>query len=88
MLAHARHIRRRLQGEIAVVFIGPCVAKKAEAERPEHAGLVDCVLTFVELREWFEHEGIDLSNCEESDFDETPEGESRLFPIEGGSVRT
>jgi PAS domain S-box-containing protein len=88
MLAHARHIREHLKGEVRVVFIGPCVAKKAEAERPEHAGLVDCVLTFAELHEWLQRKGIDLSACEESDFDEMPEGDARLFPIEGGSVRT
>jgi PAS domain S-box-containing protein len=88
MLAHARHIHARMPGETRIVFIGPCVAKKAEAERPEHAGLVDCVLTFVELEEWFRSEGIDLAACEESDFDESPEGEARLFPLEGGSVRT
>jgi iron only hydrogenase large subunit-like protein/uncharacterized Fe-S cluster-containing protein len=88
MLAHARHIRARMSGEVRVIFIGPCVAKKAEAERPEHAGLVDCVLTFAELDEWFRGEGIDLSACEESDFDETPEGDARLFPLEGGCVRT
>ena len=46
MLAHARHIRQSLPTarEVRVVFIGPCVAKKAEADRPEHEGLVDCVL--------------------------------------------
>lgn len=88
MLAHAKHIRKRLPGAVRVVFIGPCVAKKAEAERPEHAGLVDCVLTFAELNEWFARKGIDLSACEESEFDESPEGDARLFPLEGGSVRT
>lgn len=88
MIAHAKHIRRKLSGEVRVVFIGPCVAKKAEAERPEHAGVVDCVLTFAELREWLDQEHIDLTACEESAFDEAPEGEARLFPIEGGSVRT
>lgn len=86
MLAHARHIRRRFAGETRVVFIGPCVAKKAEAERPEHAGLIDCALTFVELREWFGRAGIDLSACEESGFDEAPEGAARLFPLEGGGA--
>ena len=75
-------------GEVRVVFIGPCVAKKAEADRPENEGLVDCVLTFGELAEWFRQEKIDLAACEESDFDETPRGAARLFPLEGGSVRT
>jgi iron only hydrogenase large subunit-like protein/uncharacterized Fe-S cluster-containing protein len=88
MIAHAKHVRRRFGGDVRVVFIGPCIAKKAEAERPEYAGLVDCVLTFAELREWCDRKGIDLSACEESDFDEAPEGDARLFPIEGGSVRT
>lgn len=88
MIAHAMHIRQLLGDDVKVVFIGPCIAKKAEAERPEHTGLVDCVLTFAELREWCQRKEIDLSACEESEFDETPEGDARLFPIEGGSVRT
>jgi PAS domain S-box-containing protein len=88
MLAHAKHIRQKFGDGIKVVFIGPCIAKKAEAERPEVDGLVDCVLTFTELAEWFEREGIDLSACEESDFDELPQGDARLFPLEGGCVRT
>jgi iron only hydrogenase large subunit-like protein len=88
MLAHARHIRRRLGDDVRVVFIGPCVAKKAEADRPEFAGLVDCALTFAELAQWFQREGIDLAEGEESDFDEIPAGPSRLFPLVGGCVRT
>ncbi len=88
MIAHARHIRRTLGEPVAVVFIGPCVAKKAEAERPEHRGVVDCVLTFAELRRWLEAEGVDLAACEESAFDEKPAGEAQLFPLEGGYVRT
>ena len=88
MLAHARHIHRTLGEKTRVVFIGPCVAKKSEAERPEHAGDVDCVLTFAELRRWLEAEGIDLAACEESEFDEKPTGEAQLFPLEGGCVRT
>ncbi len=88
MIAHAKHIRGRLAGDVRVVFIGPCVAKKAELERSEYSGLVDCALTFAELCEWLARKEIDLSSCEESDFDELPEGDARLFPIEGGSVRT
>jgi PAS domain S-box-containing protein len=88
MVAHAKHIREELGRNVKIVFIGPCVAKKAEAERPEHEGLVDAVLTFDELVEWFEREGVDLSACEESSFDESPEGDARLFPLEGGCVRT
>lgn len=88
MIAHARHLVRKLGAETRVVFIGPCTAKKAEAERPEFAGEIACVLTFIELREWLESEGIDLSACEESAFDEEPLGAGRAFALEGGSLRT
>lgn len=88
MIAHARHIKARLGKDAKVVFIGPCVAKKAEADRPEYAGLVDCVLTFPELIEWFAREGIDVGSSEESYFTEVPAGESRFFPLPGGLAKT
>jgi len=88
MIAHARHIKERLGPRARVVFIGPCVAKKAEADRPELADAVDCALTFRELAEWMEREGVNLKGCEESDFDEEPAGEARFFPVVGGSMRT
>ena len=88
MVAHARHIKETLGPDTRVVFIGPCVAKKAEADRGELAGLVDCVLTFRELAEWMEREDISLAACEESDFDEQPGGDARFFPVIGGSIRT
>lgn len=88
MLAHAAHLKDRLGPLAKVVFIGPCVAKKTEAERPENTGLVDAVLTFKELFEWFERAGIDLQACEESDFDEQPMGQARFFPLPGGLART
>ncbi len=88
MIAHARHLKQTLGAATHVVFLGPCVAKKAEAERPEHEGLVECVLTFAELCDWLEREGLSLQECEESSFDEQPLGEARFFPLAGGSIRT
>ncbi|MCU0873819.1 MAG: 4Fe-4S binding protein [Pirellulaceae bacterium] len=88
MVAHGRHIRRTQGQDYRVVFIGPCVAKKAEAERDEVADSVDVVLTFAELVQWLKEAPIDLSTCEESDFDEAPAGDARLFALEGGAVRT
>jgi iron only hydrogenase large subunit-like protein/uncharacterized Fe-S cluster-containing protein len=87
MLAHARWLRQRLGPDIRVVFIGPCVAKKAEAERPDCKGLVDVVLTFEELAEWFIQESIVLSACEESQFDEAAT-EARLYPLPDGALKT
>ncbi len=88
MIAHAMHIKKKLGASSKVIFIGPCVAKKAESQRSENKGIVDCVLTFTELVEWFEDAGINLSACEESHFDETPEGDARCFPLVGGSMKT
>jgi PAS domain S-box-containing protein len=88
MVAHARMLKKRFGDEAAVVFIGPCVAKKSEILRPEVAGAVDCVLTFKELTSWMEQRGIDLARCEESDFDEKPVADAQLYPLPGGSIRT
>jgi iron only hydrogenase large subunit-like protein len=88
MIAHARQLKSGPESSEKVVFIGPCVAKKYEASRPEYLGVVDCVLTFEELMSWFEEEKIDLKNCEESALDNGTPGFSRLFPLPGGMFRT
>lgn len=88
MIAHARHIKARLGSGAKVIFVGPCVAKKAEAQRSEYAGLVDCVLTFQELQQWLDRRAIRLDSLEESDFDEEPQGDARFFPLAGGAART
>ncbi|OQA05553.1 MAG: Iron hydrogenase 1 [bacterium ADurb.Bin374] len=88
MIAHARLLKKQPGGADHVVFIGPCVAKKAEADRPDLAGIVDCVLTFEELQQWFERENIRLDRLEESRFDDEPAGAARFFPLPGGLTRT
>lgn len=88
MIAHGRYLKDKFGTDTKVIFIGPCVAKKTEAQRPEFAGSVDCVLTFSELHEWMERENINLSQCEETGFDGTPGGKGRFFPINGGIIKT
>ncbi|HEX7491788.1 MAG TPA: [Fe-Fe] hydrogenase large subunit C-terminal domain-containing protein [Candidatus Limnocylindrales bacterium] len=88
MLAHARLLRNRLGDETRVIFIGPCVAKKAEAERPDCPDTVDLVLTFEELATWLDQESILLTACEESEFDEASTA-ARLYPLpDGGGLKT
>jgi iron only hydrogenase large subunit-like protein len=95
MIAHARMLKERLGAGWSVVFVGPCAAKKQEAARPEYADAVDAVLTFMELGEWLEDEGIDLATCIESDF-ESPDplasntelADARLFALAGGMLKT
>ncbi len=88
MIAHGRRIKKKLGKKTKVIFIGPCVAKKDEAQWPQVAGAIDCVLTFAELRAWMELENVSLEGCEESPFDEVPAGAARYFPLTGGCLRT
>ena len=55
MVAHAKMLRRN-DPDLKVVFVGPCIAKKREAD--EHG--IDAVLTFEELLQLFEENSIDL----------------------------
>jgi len=88
MLTHAAMIREQLGPDAGVVFIGPCIAKKSEADNSSGMQKVDCALTFKELDEWLEREDIQFDRLEDSHFDEEPGGEARLFPLPGGLTRT
>ena len=81
MQAHCVDIKRR-HPDAKTVFIGPCVAKKDEAEYYE--GPVDAVLTFEELTNWLKAENIEL----EKEVDDTPESRARFFPTTGGILKT
>ena len=88
MITHARLLKQQLGAETKVVFIGPCVAKKTELERPDAAGAVDVALTFEEVSEWLEKSGISINSCEESAFDCSAQGSARLYPLPGGFLKT
>lgn len=81
MQAHCQDIKRRHPGA-KTVFIGPCVAKKDEADFYE--GFVDAVLTFDELSRWLREENIELRR--EVDADES--SKARFFPTTGGILKT
>lgn len=81
MQAHAQDIKRRIP-EARVVFIGPCVAKKDEAE--QYPNLVDVVLTFEELTNWLKEEHIELKK----ECDDNPNSRARFFPTTGGILKT
>ena len=81
MQAHCADIKKRMPG-VKTVFIGPCVAKKDEADYYE--GLVDAVMTFEELTRWLKEERITL----EPEMDQTAESRARFFPTTGGILKT
>lgn len=81
MQAHCMDIKKRFPNA-KTVFIGPCVAKKDEAEHYE--GIVDAVLTFEELTTWLKAENIELSPEPDKDVC----SRARLFPTTGGILKT
>ncbi len=81
MQAHCQDIKKRIPNA-KTVFVGPCVAKKDEAEYYE--GVADAVLTFEELTEWLKEENIELEVI--SDKDEF--SRARFFPTTGGVLKT
>lgn len=81
MQAHCTDIKKRYPNA-KTVFIGPCVAKKDEAQHYE--GIVDAVLTFEELTAWLESENISL----EKQIDKNEESLERFFPTTGGILKT
>lgn len=88
-LAHANILRHVYGKDIAVIFIGPCIAKKNEADR--HPELINAALTFNELRDWFASENINLDNIVSNDAEKfIPEEaeEGAIYPIGGGMNKT
>ncbi len=66
-----------------VIFIGPCTAKKGEAQRENVKPYVDCVLTFEELQAWIDSRDLDLSALEVGVLDNASYF-GRIFARSGG----
>lgn len=81
MQAHCQDIKKRIPNA-KTVFVGPCVAKKDEAEY--YDGIVDAVLTFEELSEWLQEEKIEIEAVQ----DNNNYSRARFFPTTGGILKT
>ncbi len=88
MIAIGRVIKQIYRPGAKVVFIGPCIAKKAEIDDPALAGDVDAVLTFVELDAMFREAGINLEELPEAEPEGPTPGLGRIFPVPGGLLRS
>lgn len=63
MIACGR-IAKKLHEGCKTIFVGPCLAKKAEIREPDLKGAIDCVLTFEELQDMFEALEVDFAGME------------------------
>ena len=84
MVAHARMLKKR-DPDAAIVFMGPCIAKKREAAE---SGIIDGVLTFEELNTVFAQKNIDLCKIEAKRHAEGRELKARYYPIPRGIIKS
>ena len=82
-LVATSRIAKKIYGEdIKTVFLGPCIAKKAESDE------VDLALSFKELREMFEKYHITPNSDDLADFDGPHSGKGAIFPLSRGMLQT
>lgn len=90
LLAHAKGIKEKAGNDAAVVFIGPCIAKKHEAD--EFPSFVDIALTFDDLRQWWKESDIHPETMPSTDdtqhFFPRDAEEGAIYPVDGGMIAT
>lgn len=89
MIASGRFLKK-LYKDAKVVFIAPCIAKKAEIKEPELKGAIDFVVNFRELAEIFTALDINLKQLPGDEKDQASMG-GRIYARTGGvsfSVKT
>jgi len=86
MIAHAKLLRKRFP-DAKIIFIGPCIAKKREAAE---SGLIDGVLTFEELKQFFAERGVEPGDIAPEEDDLTAEDirRAKYYPIRRGIIKS
>ena len=85
MIACGR-IAKELHPGCRTIFVGPCMAKKAEIREPGLEGAIDCVLTFEELQDIWEALDIDFSAMPEDEHEHSAAA-GRMYARTGGVSR-
>jgi len=84
---HSAMLKKHFGKDFAVVFAGPCIAKKLEADSGKSS--LDYALTFDEIIQWFEEEKTILSRghlLSGNSFIPCSAGDSTLYALEGGMI--
>ena len=82
MVAMSRVVHEKYGMDTKIVFIGPCVAKKAESSE------IDEAITFTELRDMLANGGITPGTSIPVDFDQPVGGRGAIFPVARGLLQT
>ena len=63
-MAHMAMLIKQKDPSAKIIFIGPCIAKKAETLYGDAGQYVDCTITFEEMQALFDAKGIDLKTTQ------------------------
>lgn len=88
MIAHGMLLKKELGEDVKVVFLGPCIAKKKEAQDPRHNAYIDAVLNFNDINRWLQEEDIEITECEDQPFVHMNPKVNRLYPVTNGVVNS
>lgn len=88
MIAHGKMLKAELGMDIKTVFLGPCIAKKKEAQDIRHEGYIDAVLNFNDISRWLQDEDIVIEDCEDKPFCRMDPKVNRLYPVTNGVVNS
>ncbi|WP_125152530.1 [Fe-Fe] hydrogenase large subunit C-terminal domain-containing protein [Clostridium rectalis] len=83
MTAHGKIIKNKYGEETFVVFIGPCIGKKFEADNLCNK-YIDAVLTYEEVEKWIEKEKINFKQIKPEKLQGVASKRGRGYPINGG----
>lgn len=86
VLAHSKLLRDTYGDSIGIVFFGPCIGKKGEADA--NPDLLDLALTFEDMRRWMIEDGLSFESvlADAESFVPTSAREGALYPIDGGMM--
>lgn len=87
MVAHGNQVKKSLGKDVKTVFIGPCIAKKQEADIFSNS--IDVAITFKELKKLFDDEMLQkrkISQVLPENFILGKPSIGNLFPIDGGML--
>jgi len=87
MIALARYLRSQQDSPRKIVFVGPCIAKKMEADDPQVAGEIDAVMTFGELRQLLAEHPQQTAAAVPGDFDPPHGASGALYPVSRGALQ-
>ena len=85
--AHARMMRKAYGDDIRVVGVGPCIAYHKWSDLSDGGKLIDAYITYEELEQWLEVEGVEITSDEDPDTIPVSNYRGRYLDEVGGMFR-